>query len=61
MNKRDEGEWENGKEMLYIDSRLAIVLNTKEPEYTSASCFYEVEQISLRHVCLSLLLEYYKP
>jgi hypothetical protein len=48
MNKWDEGEWENGKGMLYIDSRLAIVVNAKGPDYTSASCFHEVERISSR-------------
>jgi len=61
MNKWDEGEWENGKGMLCIDSRLAIVVNAKGPEYISASCFHEVERTSWRHICLSLLLECYKP
>jgi len=34
MNKWDKGGWENGKGMLYIDSRLAIVVNVKGQEYS---------------------------
>jgi hypothetical protein len=49
MNKWDEGEWENGKGMMYIDCRLATGVNAKGQEYTSASCFHEGERISSRH------------
>jgi hypothetical protein len=61
MNKWEEEKWECGMGILYIDSRLAIVVNAKGQEYASPSRFNEVEQITSRHVFLLLLLKYYKP